>query len=83
MKARRSGTSSRSTKPSEDRCPECGKGRLRRVLATKSFRVEDRRVRVPGLLPLECDACRAQVWPQEEVKRVRQVVEIKLRRAAA
>lgn len=75
--------SSRSTKPTENRCPECGKGVLRRDVVSKVIEGPGGRVRVDGLLPDRCSECRALVWPNSELERAREIVAIKLRKAAA
>ena len=76
--------SSPSTKQTENgRCPECNKGKLRRVLATRSFTIDNRRFRVSCLMPLECDFCGARVWPESELKRAEKVLELKQKTKAA
>ena len=76
--------SSQFTKPSANRpCPECRKGQLGRVLASRTYTVEERSVEVGGLMPYECDACHARSWPDSELQRGREMLAIKLRKAAA
>ncbi len=76
--------SSRSTKPtSKGACPECGRGQLFPVVASRTYDIKGRRVRVDGLLPWECEACHKRVWPNAEVQRAREIIALKIQKAAA
>ncbi|MBI2945184.1 MAG: YgiT-type zinc finger protein [Candidatus Wallbacteria bacterium] len=76
--------SSQSTNPtSKGICPECGKGKLFQVVASRTYEVDGQRVRVDGLLPWECETCHKRVWPNAEVQRARQIIAFKLHKAAA
>ncbi len=66
-----------------NRCPACGRGTVERVIVSKTFRVEGKRVRVDGLMPSKCDVCGELTWSERELKRADEAIAIKLRRAAA
>ncbi len=71
-----------STKPRKSKSFDCGRGTLRRVIVSRSFTIEGRRVRVPGLVALEYDVCGERFWLDSEILRTREVASIK-RTAAA
>jgi YgiT-type zinc finger domain-containing protein len=75
--------SSRSIELTRSECPECGKGKLNRILVSKTYEVDGQKVSVDGLLPFECDECKALVWPNAEVQRARQIIDLKLQKKAA
>ncbi len=78
------GMSSPFMKPtSKGICPECGKGRLFPVVASRVYEVQGRKIRVEGLMPWECDACRERVFPASENQRAQEIIAIKLQKAAA
>ena len=69
--------------PTDNLCPECGKGQLEVVVSSRSFDVEGRVVVVPGLMPFQCAGCGAKVWPNSEAERARKVLDILKRPQAA
>lgn len=69
-------------KPTDNKCFDCGKGTLRRVVTSRTITVDGYRVRVPGLIALECDRCEARSWLDSEIQRAREVASLK-RSAAA
>jgi YgiT-type zinc finger domain-containing protein len=79
----RSGSSSRSTRPVRNECPECDEGELVPQLITFSVTMEGQRVRVPSVIVEVCTACGAKAWIPAEVERARRVAELKVRRRAA
>ena len=66
----------------ETRCPACGKGQVQRVIVSRTYEVEGKRYRVDGLMPDKCDTCGELTWPDEELSRGREMLAIKLRKAA-
>lgn len=75
--------SSPSMRPGESRCPECGKGLLRRVVVSRTLEIEGQAVFVEGLMPDQCPECQSFVWPESEMRRAREQARIKLERKAA
>lgn len=75
--------SSPSTKPNENRCPECEAGELELVVCSRTFESDGRSIVVPGLMPYQCRACGAKVWPNAEAERARRALEILKRQQAA
>lgn len=76
--------SSQSTNQAGERpCPECPSGQLERIIASRMYEVEGRKIEVDGLMPYRCTVCGAHVWPDAELQRGRQMLAIKLRKEAA
>ena len=83
LEGRFTGMSSRITKPADRPCPECPDGQLDRVLASRTYEVEGSVIEVDGLLPYECPSCHARVWPEAELRRGDEILQLKLRKLAA
>jgi len=83
MKAKGSGSSSASTKPIRNECPECDEGDMERFLVTCSVEVEGRSVAVPDVIVKICPACGARAWPAREIERAQEVARLKLAKKAA
>lgn len=77
--------SSPSTKTpiAKSRCPECGKADLERVIVSREYQRDGQTVTVDGLMPDQCPACQAIVWPDSELRRGREMLAIKLHKVAA
>lgn len=79
----RSGSSSRSTNPSKNACPECDQGELVPTLTTYTVTVDGEKVRVPSVIVEVCTACRAKAWIPAEIERARRVAALKVKERAA
>jgi hypothetical protein len=77
--ANRRGTSSRSTKPTRNRCPICPDGTLEKTLVSKSFRG----ILVPDLLADRCHTCGELMFSEHELERVRLFVARRAQEKAA
>lgn len=77
--------SSPSTKilTAKSRCPECGKADLKRVIVSRDYQRGGHTVTVDGLMPDQCPACQAVVWPDSELRRGREMLAIKLHSLSA
>ena len=72
--ARPSGSSSRSTKRSENKCPMCSGGRLDEAVVSMRLRG----VLVTGLIGHRCDSCGEVVIPMSEGDRAKKIADLKL-----
>ncbi|MBI4870424.1 MAG: hypothetical protein HY814_02530 [Candidatus Riflebacteria bacterium] len=52
-------------------------------MASRTYQIGGSKVRVDGLIPWECERCHERVWPNSEVQRAREIIEIRLRKLAA
>lgn len=74
---------STKTPTGKSRCPECGKADLERVIVSREYQRDGYTITVDGLMPDQCPVCTAVVWPDSELRRGREMLEIKLQKLAA
>ncbi len=67
----------------ETRCPACGKGIVERVIVSRTYTVDGKRVSVDGLMPDKCSACSELTWSEAELRRADEAIAITLRKAVA
>jgi hypothetical protein len=56
---------------------------MERVVVSRVYTVEGRKIRVNDLMPDKCTACGELVWSESEAQRASEAVALKLRKAAA
>jgi len=66
----------------DEKCFECGEGMLKPSVVTRSYTIDGRKIRVPGLIVLCCTKCGEKSWPDSELQRGRQIAALKNEAAA-